>query len=252
MRAKGYKVSPLQTAQNWEHKNGYELKRIFNIKDQTTWNILYKNFFLRKYFLLTHKAFYGKNFIFQPEATSQNHKFYYGTWQSEMYFKDISKEIIETFQFNKDLISTYTLSILEKMKNHVTVGLHVRRGDYLNKAFIDGFGKCCNLQYYQNAIQIITTQVKNPLFLIFSDDILWCKENIKVKQCLYIDKNIGENSWQDMYLMSKCSHNIIANSTFSWWGAWLNTNKNKLVIAPKHWWSTIENDDVVPKDWIRI
>lgn len=151
LRAKGYKVSPLQTAQNWEHKNGYELKRIFNIKDQTTWNILYKNFFLRKYFLLTHKAFYGKNFIFQPEATSQNHKFYYGTWQSEMYFKDISKEIIETFQFNKDLISTYTLSILEKMKNHVTVGLHVRRGDYLNKAFIDGFGKCCNLQYYQNA-----------------------------------------------------------------------------------------------------
>ena len=80
----------------------------------------------------------------------------------------------------------------------------------------------------------------------------WVKDNLVLENAIYVDHNKGLDSWQDMYLMSQCNHNIIANSTFSWWGAWLNNNDNKVVIAPKRWWSTIEHDDVVTQTWIRM
>lgn len=255
LRSKGYKVRPVLTALKWEHENGYELESFFGIQDKVAWNMLYKNFLFRKFFGLTHKRFNGKNFIFQSEALSSNYDFYYGTWQSEKYFQNIRENVMNAFKFNSDLLSTYTLNILKKIKEHrISVSLHVRRGDYLSKDFIDGFGNCCNLNYYQNAIQLITKQMDNPLFVVFSDDIQWCKENITPPHhthVIYADNNIGMDSWQDMFLMSRCTHNIIANSTFSWWGAYLNSNKDKVVIAPKHWWASMD-DDVVPAGWVRL
>lgn len=88
--------------------------------------------------------------------------------------------------------------------------------------------------------------------IIFSDNIEWCRANLSMEDALYVDWNNGVDSWQDMYLMSLCKHNIIANSSFSWWGAWLNENPNKIVIAPKQWMKSDVGVDVIPKTWIRI
>jgi hypothetical protein len=112
----------------------------------------------------------------------------------------------------------------------------------------------CGLDYYQNAIAKIEGIVSDPTYFIFSDDIEWCRQNLKVsKESFFIDHNLGGNSHFDMYLMSLCKHNIIANSSFSWWGAWLNRNENKCVIAPKQWFAVDKNTaDLLPVDWIRL
>lgn len=134
----------------------------------------------------------------------------------------------------------------------VTVSIHIRRGDYLSQQFSAGFGNCCPLAYYREAIHYMKTYLDDITFVLFSDDMDWVKMNLPLDNAIYVDHNHGVDSWQDMYLMSMCQHNIIANSTFSWWGAWLNDNTDKIVIAPKRWWSSIENDDVVPESWIRM
>ena len=109
------------------------------------------------------------------------------------------------------------------------------------------------MEYYQKAIKYINDNIEDPYFFIFSDDINWCKENLILNNALYVEANLKSNFECDMILMSKCKHNIIANSTFSWWGAWLNQNLNKNVIAPKRWMSSFEClDDLYPNDWIKL
>jgi hypothetical protein len=112
----------------------------------------------------------------------------------------------------------------------------------------------CPISYYQNAINYISAQVEQPYFFIFSDDMGWAKENLKMDlPCIYIDHNHGAESYNDMRLMSLCQHHIIANSSFSWWGAWLNASSNKIVIAPKKWFANNNNvKDLLPIDWITL
>ena len=131
------------------------------------------------------------------------------------------------------------------------ISIHVRRDDYLSSKYVSGFGGICTIEYYNKAVERIKEEVIDPVFYIFSDDINWCRENLKLEQGVFIDWNTGKESWQDMFLMSQCKHNIIANSSFSWWGAWLNSNSEKIVIAPRIWWNGLK-DDVVPDSWIRI
>ena len=114
------------------------------------------------------------------------------------------------------------------------------------------YSNICTIDYYKKAIDFLQNKEKDLYFYIFSDDMDWVKNNISISNALYIDWNKSENSWQDMYLMSQCKHNIIANSTFSWWGAWLNQNPNKLIIAPKKFLNTIETPDLIPSDWIKL
>jgi hypothetical protein len=110
----------------------------------------------------------------------------------------------------------------------------------------------CNTNYYKNAIQYISDRVENPVFYIFSDDLAWCRETFSDTNCVYVEGNGGIKSSWDMYLMSCCDHNIIANSTFSWWGAWLNANEDKMVLCPDTWLPTGTYTDVVPDRWIKI
>ena len=174
---------------------------------------------------------------------------YNGYWQSEDYFKPIERVVREAFVFREELISKKTKEEAYLLDNSNSVAIHVRRGDYLNQLDLYGL---CSKAYYDEAITYIRERVPNPKFVFFSDDIEWVKEHISCEGATYVDWNTSIDSWQDMYLMSCCKHNIIANSSFSWWGAWLNTNKDKIVIAPEPWVNFSRDYDIVPKEWIRI
>lgn len=168
-----------------------------------------------------------------------------GYWQTDKYFKDIENVVRQEFGFNEKFVNHKSLQIAAEMheKKGGYVSVHIRRGDYLQ---ISNGAAVLPLSYYHNAIEIMNKKVTDPVFVFFSDDMKWVMENIHVTNAIYIDWNTGKDSWMDMYLMSKCNHNIIANSTFSWWGAWLNANPGKIVISPV--WS----GDIIPNDWIQI
>lgn len=185
-----------------------------------------------------------------PEILQMDNIYLDGYWQSEKYFMDIESLIREDFSFKNSLVGrNYEAS--NEIANHNSVSLHVRRGDYLN---VPLYQHICTLDYYNKAIQYITKQIKEPRFYVFSDDISWCKANLSIKNAIFVDWNTGKSNDIDMQLMSLCKHNIIANSSFSWWGAWLNRNPEKIVIAPMPWFSDyrIYQDDIVPSRWVRI
>lgn len=255
LKNKGYNVSAFIPSNKWEHIGGFELKRAFGIDHkQSIWECLYQlGFPFTRLFTFVNKTYFGKNFKINKEDFSPPKKYgyFYGTWQSEKYL--INRELIQnTFTFNERNLSKQTIDIAKLLRREgITISVHIRRGDYQSAAFSNGFGSCCTLEYYHNGISYMDMQFPNTTYVFFSDDMQWVKDNIKVDNAIYVDHNNGVDSWQDMYLMSLCSHNIIANSTFSWWAAWLNNNPEKIVIAPKKWWNSIENDDVVPESWIR-
>ena len=142
--------------------------------------------------------------------------------------------------------------LLNEIHNSQSVFLHVRRGDYYTPKYIERFRGCCSLDYYEKAIAYIKQHVENPRFFIFSDDLQWTKDNIKVESPTYVDWNIGENSPLDMYLMSECKYAIIANSTFSYWGAMLGTKK-EIVIYPDRWINPpFHVGDLFYEDWIKF
>jgi len=156
-----------------------------------------------------------------------------GFWQNEEYFKDIRDEILKDFTL-KNQISNEAKKHLSSIKSSQSVSLHVRRGDYVQNTHTNSVHGTCGLGYYQKAIKHIEQTVQNPIFYIFSDDIPWCKENFDfLKNKVFVDNT--KSAFDDLELMKNCKHNIIANSTFSWWGAWLNINEQKIVIAPKIW-----------------
>lgn len=155
-----------------------------------------------------------------------------GYWSDERYFKDIENIIRKDFTFTKPL-DKKNQQIVDLIKKTDSVSIHVRRGDYItNKVNAVKF-TVLGPDYYQKGVKAIEKKVKNPVFFVFSDDIPWCRHNLKIGDNVYfIDHNKGIDSYKDMQLMSLCRHNIIANSTFSWWGAWLNINNKKIVIKP--------------------
>ena len=138
-----------------------------------------------------------------------------------------------------------------QIENSNAVSIHVRRGDYLYNQ--DMYVDLCSTEYYERAIRYICERVDMPSFFVFSDDINWCKQRFDEidRRILYID-NGNYSPYDDLQLMSLCQHNIIANSSFSWWGAWLNENKDKIVVAPNQWTKTHRNVDIVGRGWVKI
>jgi hypothetical protein len=172
-----------------------------------------------------------------------------GYWQSEKYFKDYKKTIRKDFTFICNL-NIKGKELLKQIKKSNSVSIHVRRGDYITNKNASKFHGVCDLKYYYESIKVITNKIKNPVFYVFSDDINWCKSNLKITYpSIYVDGN--KKDWEDLFLMSNCKHNIVANSSFSWWGGWLNDNSNKVVIAPKRWFVGVETkiEDRFPSDW---
>lgn len=190
---------------------------------------------------------YNERFLQLPDNTLLE-----GYFQSEKYFKRCRDIILRDFEWIEHP-SVQNQEILGAIHDGNSVSLHVRRGDYISNKNANKFHGTKGLDYYELAVKEIVKQVKKPVFYVISDDPEWCQENIKIKHPVsYISHN--KKGCEDMRLMKSCKHNIIANSSFSWWAAWLNTNPDKIVVAPKQWFNdpSIDTSDVLPAKWIKI
>jgi len=196
--------------------------------------------------------YYADVFSVKPPA------YFEGFWPSERYFAEYRQLVRNGFTF-KALLSTESIhlaNIIQQQQN--AVSLHIRRGDYVSSASTNQIHGICSLSYYHAAIDCVKQQVENPVFYLFSDDAEWVAQNLLpgIPNATLIQHNQGDDSWQDMALMSKCRHHIIANSSFSWWGAWLNPYQNKMVIAPKNWFNATSEyfnaADIIPENWTTI
>lgn len=175
-----------------------------------------------------------------------------GYWQTERYFAEEFETIRADFTFRQPLAGR-NIELAEEIGASNAVSLHLRRGDYVSNLKAQATHGVCSLDYYQAAIKYIADCVEAPHYFVFSDDMDWVKKNLKIAQpCRYVDHNRGQESYNDMRLMSFCKHNIIANSSFSWWGAWLNPSSDKIVIAPRRWFNVSHFDtrDLHCPGWI--
>ena len=190
---------------------------------------------------------YDENFY-----KARSNVFLKGLWQSEKYFHQFKDDIRGLFRFKKDLIRSFE-ELTDKIGQQQSVSLHIRRGDYLAKISLQVLG-LMPIEYYNRGIDYISSKTPEPVFYVFSDDINWAKENLRIENAVFVSANISKNHVEDLYLMSQCKHNIIANSSFSWWGAWLNSNVEKIVIAPNQWFNAGPKDtqDLIPENWIKL
>jgi hypothetical protein len=173
-----------------------------------------------------------------------------GYWQSEKYFESCREAIHADFSFVHPP-SAENASLLERIKAGNSLSLHVRRGDYVSSTKINSVHGTCSPEYYSAALKLMREKHGAMKVFVFSDDIEWCKANLNAgENVIYISHNSGKNSYEDLRLMSNCRHNIIANSSFSWWGAWLNPSSSKTVVAPRNWFRTKDNPDIYPAEWI--
>lgn len=203
-----------------------------------------------------HHLFVEEKFYhFDPKILNlPNDVYLSGFWQSDKYFKDIEDTV------RKDLTikipqTGKNKELAETISSCQSVSIHIRRSDYLTDPAVYKKHGVCDLDYYFNCIKLINKEIKNPIFFIFSDDCKWVQDNFRTGfPTIVISHNNSENAFEDLRLMSQCKHNIIANSSFSWWAAWLNSNKNKIVFTPKIWFRNMKlNDkDLIPDGWYRI
>jgi Glycosyl transferase family 11 len=196
-----------------------------------------------------------RHFHFDPDFLRFPNNIYLdGYWQSEKYFRDI-QDIIRrefTIKYPQDSKSQYIAELISQVNS---VSIHIRRGDYVENPIIAGRHGVCDLEYYNRAIHHIADLLSQPHFFVFSNDPDWVRKNIHLKfPMTIIDHNGSSRSYEDLRLMSLCRHQIIANSSFSWWGAWINSNSEKIVIAPAKWFKGLDYDttDLIPDNWLRM
>ena len=234
---------------------GYELHRIFDLpEDEFLINqkakkvlefLFFKTILERKQNLDTLEAF----------TRSYNWPLIYfkGFYQSERYFKEIGQDVRRAFTFKEELANEQTREMLKQIdSDEHSVSLHVRRGDYLDAHSWKNTGSVCQLPYYRNLTEAVIERIPQARFYVFSDGMEWVKENLPLTNAVFIDWNKGCDNWQDMMLMSRCKNNAICNSTFSWWGAWLNDNREKLVFGPDRWFRNAETPYALPETWIKV
>ncbi|MEW5961408.1 MAG: alpha-1,2-fucosyltransferase, partial [Chloroflexota bacterium] len=177
-----------------------------------------------------------------------------GYWQTEKYFIDI-QDVIRRELTVKIEPDPQSREIAEEIIRTNAVSIHVRRGDYVSSSQINKVHGFLGLDYYRQCVRLIIEKVTNPHFFIFSDDPAWVVENLRLDYpTTYVTHNDASRNYEDLRLMSLCKHNIIANSSFSWWGAWLSSNPPKIVLAPQRWFgdTSIDTRDLLPASWIRV
>lgn len=252
---KSYDEMFVKYKNNAYRKNGIQHFRIsipsIDVYQYGKYVYLSQNTLVRKliYWLATHSLwryrFYEEAIQAYSEKSAKIRGDCYvkGWFQSEKYFRDIRPVLLEEFVPNGKIRMPGDIKKLLSEKE--CVSLHVRRGDYVR------IHLALHPAYYRKAIAYMQKVYKNPFFLIFSDDLGWVRENICMNgNYAYVNENGELKDYEELFIMSRCKSNIISNSTFSWWGAWLNQNENKTVVAPKAWISG--QGDIVPADWISL
>lgn len=248
--------------------HGFELDRVFcghflPASDAEVGSVLgwRRRWICRRILINKHAAaFRGPKLVVEPSfgywsgvLETTDDCYLVGNWQSEKYFQDIEETIRADFAFSGPLTAT-NQDWISRIRDCQAVSLHVRRGDYATSARTRAVLGVLPQDYYRSAVDLVASRVGSPQFFIFSDDIPWAREHLNISYpCHYIDHNKGRESHNDMRLMSTCRHHIIANSSFSWWGAWLNPAPDKIVIAPRRWFAngwTIK--DLIPEGWVTL
>jgi hypothetical protein len=179
-----------------------------------------------------------------------------GYWQSEKYFFDLAQILRQEFEI-RDRLDDPNCEMLQQIKavGRSAVSLHVRRGDYVSNSHTAQYHGVCSMDYYRAAVKRMSHDVVTPHFFIFSDDHTWVQENLDLEHASTLVKvNDADHGTFDLTLMKSCAHHVIANSSFSWWGAWLNPSNEKIVIAPSQWFARASNDtrDLLPASWIQL
>lgn len=203
--------------------------------------------------------YYEKSHAFNKEFFSLPSDVYLdGYWQTEKYFLDI-KELIENEFTLKEQPDKRNASVLAEIIAVNSVSVHIRRTETIIRSRGGGpsLMASCPLNYFENCAKTISKYVRDPVFFVFSDDINWVKNNLTLDYPThYVDHNDAEKDYMDLFLMSHCKHNIMPASTFSWWGAWLNSNHNKIVLTPKYWYKraarAINYSDLILQSWTKI
>lgn len=185
--------------------------------------------------------------------TAPPNSYLVGFWQSEAYFTAIREQLL-TELTPLDHPGPADLTLIEQMEQSESVCVHVRRGDYVSLASASTYHGLCSLTYYRKAIEQMAERLHAPTLFVFSDDPEWTKANLRSSYPThFVDHNPPEQAFQDLRMMSKCKHHILANSSFSWWGAWLSRSANQIVIAPEQWYAVDRpTPDLIPARWIRM
>lgn len=247
---------------NYNLHNGLELERIFPISlKQAKRNPLLARKLtlsrsLNRYlpFICGDCQFEYPDFRFVDNIYNPRSKkrFYAGYWHNYQYIKPFRAEIMKAFTF-KIPLDQKNQEVIDIISKQNSVGIHIRRGDYLKEAQYQGI---CTLEYYKKAIDLVRGVLKDPVYYLFSNDMEWCKENITPlingSKAVYVDWNTGEDSYRDMQLMTYCKGMIIANSSFSWWGAFLNQREFNVVVSPARWKNAKYDLKIQMPEWTLI
>lgn len=251
----------------YKHHNGFDLSRAFYLDLGTASKIKLKILnsgsafwslsIIQKVLFYTFQFYSSlfeniineeKEFSFDEEILKVSNSRLVGTWQSVKYLNGNEKLLRDKFKFKAPL-DPININLSEEIRNTNSVAVHIRRGDYTKAEWRDSHLVIDGPEYYLNAIHKLSLELNDPEFYFFSDDIDWAKSNFKGSNFKFIDHNSNENSYLDMYLMSLCSHFIIANSTFSWWAAWLCSNPRKIVFVPSPWIKGLNTPEIFPDNW---
>lgn len=195
---------------------------------------------------------YRENALGFNEAfkTLPDDTYLHGYWQSERYFENAAEDLRNAFEFRHPM-SPQNAEMAAQIASGPSISLHVRRGDFVDL----GAHVCCDQTYYDKALAAVTKGSADPTVYVFSDDPQWAKDHLPLPfKKVVVDFNGPETDYEDMRLMSHCEHNILANSSFSWWAAWLNPNPHKRVAGPEQWFSNAQqtNPDILPDRWLKI
>lgn len=231
----------------------FRLDRTYNLQRmQGPFGTLYRRFLIRAFRKLTNVLREKEESVYDAQVMQIKNGYLDGYWQSEKYFLGCEEELRQRLQFKQEL-SDANRAILEKIRSaKCPISIHVRLGDYQQAENAGLFGNICTRAYYEKAIAFCREKYEEAAFFVFSNEPQKAVEMLNLPNATIVDVNDELSAWADMYLMSKCHHNIIANSSFSWWAAWLNENPDKVIIAPSKWINGKQTPDIWPETWLRM
>lgn len=192
---------------------------------------------------------------FQPDVfQAKDGTYLLGFWQCPRYFEDIRTVLMEDLAIRVPLSREEKLTEDRIIESQNAVAVHVRRGDYVTLASAAKFHGTCGVEYYQNAVTEMEQRLGRPNYFVFSDDMEWARNNLSfMRDACFVAGEEGRPSCVGIHLMASCKHNVIANSSYSWWGAWLGRELDRIVIAPKHWsFGGPQSAEVLPASWIAL